>query len=232
MIMFILDMNEVNRRAKFQADSFADIWQVLSDITLPIISYFSGFGMNNCLREMYRSPQKKRERKEIQIEDALIKFCCITTDTTAGKMVVHETGPLWKFVRASMSLLNLFPPMYDNGHLLVDGGYVNNLPIDVVHALGAQYVIAVDVESKDNTAFENVYPYGDSLSGFRIAGNKLLSLFGFTKPYNIPRVADHSVSLFFIASTMRLQKMIDEGERSGKLLYLRPDIQVKYHIVI
>ena len=72
-------------------------------------------------------------------------------------MVVHETGPMWKFVRASMSLLGLFPPMYNKGHLLIDGGYVNNLPIDVIHALGAQNIIAVDVESKDNSAFEVIF---------------------------------------------------------------------------
>ena len=56
--------------------------------------------------------------------------------------------------------------MYDNGSLLVDGGYINNLPVDVMKDMAPQIseVVAVDVENKDNTAFENVSDYGDSLS--------------------------------------------------------------------
>ena len=68
------DIEITKARAKFQAEGFANVWQAISDVTLPIISYFSGFGMNNLLREVYRAPTKKR-RKEVQIEDTLIKFC-------------------------------------------------------------------------------------------------------------------------------------------------------------
>jgi predicted acylesterase/phospholipase RssA len=62
--------------------------------------------------------------------------------------------------------MGLLPPMYDNGMLPVDGGYVNNLPVDVMKDLAPQVaeVIAVDVENKDNSTFENVSNYGDSLS--------------------------------------------------------------------
>ncbi len=63
-------------------------------------------------------------------------------------------------------VLGLLPPIYDNGSLLVDGGYVNNLPVEIMRELAPQMseVVAVDVENKDNTAFENVSNYGDSLS--------------------------------------------------------------------
>ena len=63
-------------------------------------------------------------------------------------------------------MLGLLPPIYDSGSLLVDGGYVNNLPVEVMKELAPQIaeIVAVDVENKDNTAFENVSNYGDSLS--------------------------------------------------------------------
>ena len=45
-------------------------------------------------------------------------------------MRVHNAGSLWRYVRASMSLSGYMPPLCDpvDGHLLLDGGYVNNLP--------------------------------------------------------------------------------------------------------
>ncbi len=63
-------------------------------------------------------------------------------------------------------VLGLLPPIFDNGSLLVDGGYVNNLPVEVMRDLAPQVseIVAVDVENKDNTAFENVFNYGESLS--------------------------------------------------------------------
>lgn len=49
-------------------------------------------------------------------------------------MRVHRSGLLWKYIRASMSLAGYLPPLCDpsDGHLLLDGGYVNNLPADVM----------------------------------------------------------------------------------------------------
>ena len=57
-------------------------------------------------------------------------YYCVTTDVTESKMKVHTSGCLWRYVRASMSLSGYLPPLCDpvDGHLLLDGGYVNNLP--------------------------------------------------------------------------------------------------------
>ncbi|KAM7305761.1 hypothetical protein ISCGN_015657, partial [Ixodes scapularis] len=73
---------------------------------------------------------------------------------------------LWRYIRASMSLSGYMPPMCDpmDGHLLLDGGYVNNLPADIMREMmGAETIIAVDVGSQDETDLTN---YGDSLSGW------------------------------------------------------------------
>ena len=57
---------------------------------------------------------------------------------------VPDGGTAWRFVRASMSVFPLMPPGYNGGDLLLDGGYVNNMPIDVMcDRLGAATVIAV-----------------------------------------------------------------------------------------
>ena len=56
---------------------------------------------------------------------------------------MHTRGQLWRLVRASMTLVGLVPPVYENGELLVDGGYLNNAPIDVMRAKGVATVCAV-----------------------------------------------------------------------------------------
>ena len=64
------------------------------------------------------------------------------------------------------------PPMCDpvDGHHLLDGGYVNNLPADIMHKKGAHHILAVDVGSQDETELHN---FGDWLSGWQILWAKL-----------------------------------------------------------
>ena len=67
-------------------------------------------------------------------QDLWIPYFCVTTDITESKMRVHSAGSLWRYVRSSMSLSGYMPPLCDpvDGHLLLDGGYVNNLPGTVI----------------------------------------------------------------------------------------------------
>ena len=59
------------------------------------------------------------------------------------------------------------PPICDpiDGHHLLDGGYVNNLPADIMHKKGANHILAVDVGSQDETDLHN---FGDWLSGTKL----------------------------------------------------------------
>lgn len=73
-------------------------------------------------------------------------FRCVATDLKQGREVVFSRGPLTMALRASMSLPALFAPVEMDGMMLVDGGLLNNLPVDVVKAMGADIVIAVALE--------------------------------------------------------------------------------------
>jgi len=74
-----------------------------------------------------------------------IPFRAVATDIETGEMIVLAKGDLTEALRASMSAPGVFAPAELDGRLLVDGGLVNNLPVDVVRAMGADVVIAVDV---------------------------------------------------------------------------------------
>ncbi len=74
-----------------------------------------------------------------------IPFRAVATSLGDGSMVVFERGPLVTAMRASMSVPALIAPLNVNGQVLVDGGLVRNLPIDVARAMGADVVIAVNL---------------------------------------------------------------------------------------
>jgi len=79
-------------------------------------------------------------------DDLPIPFRAIASDIVAGEAVVLESGDLAIAIRASMSVPGVFAPVRVNGKMLVDGGLVGNLPIDVMKTMGVDIIIAVDVE--------------------------------------------------------------------------------------
>ena len=75
-----------------------------------------------------------------------IPFRAIASDIVAGEAVVLDSGDLTMAIRASMSVPGVFAPARVGGRLLVDGGLIGNLPIDVMKEMGVDIIIAVDVE--------------------------------------------------------------------------------------
>jgi predicted acylesterase/phospholipase RssA len=76
-----------------------------------------------------------------------IPFRCVAVDLVTGNQVVMKKGSMAKAMRASMAIPTVFSPVEWGDSLLVDGGLLNNLPVDVVKEMGADIVIAVDVQS-------------------------------------------------------------------------------------
>lgn len=75
-----------------------------------------------------------------------IPFRAVATDIETGERHVMHSGDLAQSIRASMSVPGFIAPTTMDGQLLVDGGVVANLPVDVVRSMGVDVVIAVDVE--------------------------------------------------------------------------------------
>ena len=115
--------------------SFVDT-NPLSDFTLPLVSLVSGRKVGQLLR---------RELGEIDIEDLPLPFFCVSSNLTTGRTAVHQQGPLWRWLRASVAIPGVLPPVFHGGEVFVDGGAMNNLPVDVMRAKGRGPVIGVDV---------------------------------------------------------------------------------------
>jgi NTE family protein len=87
-------------------------------------------------------------RQELDYNRMPIPFRCVATDLNTLQPVTFASGPLPQAVRASISIPGVFPPVKaGNGHYLVDGGILDNLPTDVLkHELGADTIIAVRLQ--------------------------------------------------------------------------------------
>ena len=114
--------------------SFVDT-NPLSDFTLPIVSLVSGRKVGMLLR---------REFGDIDIGDLPLPFFCVSSNLTTGRIAVHQQGPLWRWLRASVAIPGVLPPVFQGGEVFVDGGAMNNLPVDVMRAKGRGPVIGVD----------------------------------------------------------------------------------------
>jgi len=106
--------------------------------------------------------------------DALpIPYRAVATDLNTGAAVVLGEGNLAQAMRASMSIPGLFKPVILGDRVLVDGGLANQLPVDVVRAMGADIVIAVDVGTPlaalDETA--DLFQIIDQISSFMTVGS-------------------------------------------------------------
>ncbi|MUV13858.1 patatin-like phospholipase family protein [Noviluteimonas gilva] len=102
-----------------------------------------------------------------------IPFRAVGTDLNTGQSVVLGSGSLPMAMRASMSLPGIFQPMQINGTVLIDGGVANQVPIDVVRAMGADIVIAVDVGTPLETLDRNasLLQVVSQMSGMLTVGN-------------------------------------------------------------
>jgi NTE family protein len=79
------------------------------------------------------------------IEHLRTPFRAVATDIASGSEVAIATGDLIEAVRASIAVPGLFTPVRSNGRILVDGGVVNPIPVSVVRDMGADFIIAVDL---------------------------------------------------------------------------------------
>lgn len=82
---------------------------------------------------------------DVNIEDLPLPFACNAVDLLTGQEIIFTKGKLAKAIRASMSLPFIFEPVSWNGHLLVDGGVIDNVPVKVAYQLGATKSILVDI---------------------------------------------------------------------------------------
>lgn len=113
-------------------------WLDISSISLSKMGLLS----NEKLRGII-----KKHIGEKQIEDAELPLAIITTDLSSGEKVVLREGDVATAIMASTCIPGIFIPVETDGRLLVDGGLVENVPVSALVDMGAERIIAVDINA-------------------------------------------------------------------------------------
>ena len=140
--------DELSLRKKQQSEKYqlrTDIG-VNGDSTQLPDGFFQGQSMASLLRHATSNlPAQK------SFDDLPIPYRAVATDMETVTPFVLDSGSLAKAMQASMSIPGALKPVEWEGHILADGGTVNNMPVDVAKAMGADVVIAVDIGAKLRT---------------------------------------------------------------------------------
>lgn len=112
-----------------------------------VMSYMD-FNLSGGMLKGERLVAEMRERFQGRAIEALaLPFAAVATALHSGDEVWLRSGPVADAVRASFALPGLFTPVWHEGRLLVDGGLVNPVPVSLARALGADVVIAIDLNN-------------------------------------------------------------------------------------
>lgn len=190
---------DINFMIKFAGELQSKSW---IDLCMPRTGLISGKKVETMLELMTRNRN---------FEDLKIPFAAMATDIERGEAVVLKTGKVAAAVRASISIPVVFKPVRLDGRLLVDGGVVDRVPVSVVREMGADLVIAVDVNKF--VAFQPVTNIADvMLQTLDIMERKILSSRILDTEVLIrPKVGHISPAQFH-----RVEELVEQGELAAE----------------
>jgi lysophospholipid hydrolase len=127
------------------------------DLTFPFIAFKSGRKFSAALRKLFG---------DIQIEDLWIPYFCISANLNRSELKIHTHGSLAKALLAATRAPGVFPPIVYEGELHIDGGVINNVPVDLMKVF-CNDGITVGVDVSPPHELSPVTEYGDQVSGWK-----------------------------------------------------------------
>ncbi|MFN2396703.1 MAG: patatin-like phospholipase family protein [Bacteroidales bacterium] len=159
---------------------------------------------------------------EKKIEDADIPLAVIATDIVNGDKVVLDNGPVAQAVMASTCIPGVFGPIEFDGKLLVDGGIIENIPIDTVKNMGADYTIGVDLNAK------KAYLKPESIIDVIINSfHFILKAAAKYQTEDADLLITPDLSKFNMVSTDQIKDLIEQGYKDAKEQLGKADFNAK-----
>lgn len=174
--------------------------------TLPLHALYDGTILDEYLQEDFGP---------LQLEDMWLNCFCTSCDLTNSKQVVHRTGTAWEAIRASMAAPGLLRPMVQDGHLLVDGGVLDNLPGKLMKSMNPGPLLVFDVGG------QAVPPTSLTYQNWPSPWKMVARWFNpFAKAPKVPTIVEVMVQSMLTHSISRRQHDIAAAD-----LYFRPPIE-------
>ena len=177
----------------------------LRDKTLPVMALLSGRKLDAMIEMMFQ---------DLQIEDLWVKYFCVSANLSQARTMVHQEGPLKKWVRASMAIPGVAPPVFDHGDLLIDGGVLNNLPGDIMKKICGGMVIVVDVSPQKDLTVDSMTERAPT--SWEILASRVNPL---QETIMVPNVLAIMMRTVMLSSTQTSHEIARDVD-----LYLRPPI--------
>jgi NTE family protein len=172
----------------------------------------SGQNIENLFAELCSHVHNIQDFNQFQIP-----LLCVSVDVATGTEVVHRDGYLPNAMRATMAIPSVFTPVSIDGRLLIDGGVVNNFPVDHVQEMGADILIGVNVGHQPFTAEDEVNFLRVMEQTVFLASNKLTKEnIQLCDIYIAPDITGYSSTSFNAGDSL-----ITRGERAARVYFDR-----------
>ena len=154
--------------------AFVDAGNPVGDYNaFPFVSLVSGRKVRRLTEQAIRDVAGT----DVDVEDTWVTFFCIAANFSTSEEAVLSRGLLSKALLASFAIPGILPPIVVDGHLHVDGGAVNNLPVDVIERYGLSKIIAVDLlAGKISTVDYDWVPTTSALAFHKMRGRTMAQL--------------------------------------------------------
>lgn len=166
------------------------------DITPPFLSLFAGKKGTKVVKRLFG---------DINIEDLWVPFYCVSVSLQNTRAVIHTRGKVWKALRASASLPGIWPPMMIGKDYLVDGGLINNAPVDIMRKFRTGQIVLSDVTDAGTFKESRIMPPG--ITGWGVLADWLNP---FRKKRRLPGIIKLMTRANFIAIRKLQEKSMQE----------------------
>jgi NTE family protein len=162
------------------------------------------------------------ERHQRDFNKLPTPFLCIGTNIASGEQIIFDKGILAQTIMASSSLPSIFSPVEIDGNLIVDGGVINNYPIEEVRKMGADVVIGIDVQIGllNKEELRSASKIFFQITNFQMI-EKMKVNTNLTEVYIKPEVKEYGVVSFEKAT-----EIIKKGEDATFAVYEKIDLLV------
>jgi len=194
-----------------QRDRFAEAFGTQGkpiDLTAPVVSLAKGKNLTTGIRHVFG---------DTMIENLWLRYYCVSSNLSVGDVAVHTRGPLWRALRASVAIPGLWPPVpSESGDVLVDGGVMNNLPVDVMEGFAdAGAIVAVNLKGSAHLPSHGL-PDNGILSGWRPLAGRINPV---GKGPGLPGIADLLLRATETGNVLSSKRLEQEAD-----VVLHPDV--------